>query len=151
MATVHEMLYEVDDFSTVNCDIYLHNLALGIISETNGLIDLKIDIPDIDFNISTAIPFGLMLNEIITNSVKHGIKNKNPIEIYINLIQKDDDKYILHVGDTGVGFSEEEVDYSKSLGLTLIKTFVAQLKGTIERDTTKKGVHYVIEFSKKLK
>ncbi|MEP2238801.1 MAG: histidine kinase dimerization/phosphoacceptor domain -containing protein [Maribacter sp.] len=152
MAMVHEMLYMRNDISHIEYKSYVLELGEYLIKSIKGNennVSLKIDIPDIKLGIDTAIPLGLLINETLTNALKYGIESDNVGEISIKL-QKDTEQencYILEIGDNGIGFPETiNHKNTKSLGLKLIHNLTRQLRGTIERDNTKKGTNYIIKF-----
>jgi len=152
MAMVHEMLYMRNDISHIEYKSYVHELSEYLIRSIKGIdnrVDLTIDIPDIKLGIDTAIPLGLLINEALTNALKYGIIGDNDGKIYIKLRKDTEIKcsYVLEIGDNGVGFPST-VNYknTKSLGLKLIHNLTRQLRGSIERDTTKKGTNYIIKF-----
>jgi two-component sensor histidine kinase len=152
MAMVHEMLYMRKDISHIEYKSYVQELSEYLIRSIKGIdnnINLIIDIPDIKLGIDTAIPLGLLINESLTNALKYGIEGDEEGDINIKL-QKDSEKencYILEIGDNGIGFPET-INYknTKSLGLKLIHNLTRQLRGTIERDASKKGTNYIIKF-----
>ena len=152
MAMVHEMLYMRNDISHIEYKSYVQELSEYLIRSIKGIdnnVDLKIDIPDIKLGIDTAIPLGLLINETVTNALKYGIKEDEQGEIFIGLRKEgqNTDEYILEIGDNGVGFPETiNHKNTKSLGLKLIHNLTRQLRGTIERDTSKKGTNYIIKF-----
>jgi two-component sensor histidine kinase len=150
MAMVHEMLYMRDDISKVEYKSYVQELGEYLVRSVKGVnsnVSLKVDIPEIELGIDTAIPLGLLINEAITNALKYGIKDDDTGEIYIALRKEDNKDYVLSIGDNGVGFSEK-VNFrnTKSLGLKLIHNLTRQLKGSIVRDLSKKGTNYVVKF-----
>ncbi len=150
MAMVHEMLYMRDDLSKIEYKSYVQELSEYLVRSVKGTknnVILNIDIPDIKLAIDTAIPLGLLINEIITNALKYGIKGDNNGEIHIVLKKEDEKNYMLHIGDDGVGFSDA-IDHkdTKSLGLKLIHNLTRQLKGSIAKDGSKKGTNYIITF-----
>ncbi len=150
MAMVHEMLYMREDISKIEYKSYVQDLAEYLIRSIKGTssnITLDIDIPDVKLNIDTAIPLGLLINEAVTNALKYGIVDDSKGEIFIKLRRDSDDEYLLNIGDNGDGFAET-ITYknSKSLGLKLIHNLARQLRGSIIRDLTKKGTHYIVKF-----
>ncbi len=150
MAMVHEMLYMRNDISQIEYKSYVQELSEYLIRSIKGVdskVNLKIDIPEIKLGIDTAIPLGLLINEAVTNALKYGFKDEEEGEIYIALKKELDKQYVLNIGDNGIGFPET-VNYknSKSLGLKLIHNLTRQLKGTIQRDISKKGTNYIIRF-----
>ncbi len=150
MAMVHEMLYMRKDISQIEYKSYVQELSEYLIRSIKGLdskVNLKIDIPEIKLGIDTAIPLGLLINEAVTNALKYGFADDQEGEIYIALKKEIDKHYVLNIGDNGVGFPDT-INYknSKSLGLKLIHNLARQLKGSIQKDTSKKGTNYIIRF-----
>ena len=151
MAMVHEMLYMRHDLSKIEYKSYVEELSDYLIRSFKGTennITLNIKIPDIKLGIDTAIPLGLLINEVITNALKYGIKDNDPGEIHIELVKSNGKDYILYIGDDGEGFPEGiSHKNTKSLGLKLIHNLSRQLKGSINRDSSKKGTNYIVKFS----
>ena len=151
MAMVHEMLYMRHDLSKIEYKSYVEELSDYLIRSFKGTennITLNIIIPDIKLGIDTAIPLGLLINEVITNALKYGIKDDDQGEIHIELVKSNGKDYILYIGDDGEGFPEGiSHKNTKSLGLKLIHNLSRQLKGSINRDSSKKGTNYIVKFS----
>ena len=150
MAMVHEMLYMRKDIAHIEYKSYVQELSEYLIRSIKGLdskVNLKIEIPEIKLGIDTAIPLGLLINEAVTNALKYGFADEEEGEIYIALKKEIDKQYTLNIGDNGVGYPDN-VTYknTKSLGLKLIYNLTRQLKGTIQRDNSKKGTNYIIKF-----
>ncbi len=156
MAIVHELLYQSDDLSRVNYEDYLQELSQYLIRSIKGddnKIKLELDVPNIKLSIDTAIPLGLLINEVLTNSLKYGIPADKEGCITIRISKatapkgKQSPAFILEIGDDGIGYSEE-INYrnSKSLGLRLIYNLTRQLEGSIQKDADKKGTNYIIAF-----
>lgn len=156
MAIVHEMLYQSDNLSQLDYRGYLEELSQFLIRSMKGFsnkVQLKMDVPHIILGMDTAVPLGLLINEILTNSLKYGIKGKNEGTISIKITEVEKNKaeekvsYVLEIGDDGEGFSESiNSKTTNSLGLKLIKNLTRQLEGKIERDYTKKGTNYILWF-----
>jgi PAS domain S-box-containing protein len=149
MGIVHEMLYQSEDVSKINLRDYLRELAEGLIKAMKGSdtkVELKMEIPEVSLNLDTAIPLGLITNELLTNSLKYGIRKEGGI-IHIRLIKLEYPEFRLELGDNGPGYSER-YDYitSKSLGLMLVHRLSRQLGGKAERIFGKPGTNYVIHF-----
>lgn len=150
MAMIHEMLYMRDDISKIDYKSYIIELCEYLIRSNKGQdsnVKLHLDISDIRLNINTAIPLGLLINEIVTNALKYGIKDNDKGEISIELKKNEDQSYSLKIGDNGAGYPDS-VNHlnSKSLGLKLINNLTRQLRGSVIRDFSKKGTHYVVHF-----
>ncbi len=149
MAIVHEMLYKNSDLSRINYADYLHQLVRTLITSMKGSknqIELKIDADDLFLNIDTSIPLGLLINEIVTNSLKYGFKNAEGT-ISIEVKKLNYPNFILNIGDNGIGFPDDKnFRNTVTLGLKLIHKLALQLRGNVEKDNSKKGTHYIITF-----
>ncbi len=154
MALVHDLLYRSEDFSKINYGEYLKTLATPLVDSMkhpDSEITLKIESKNIFLNINTSIPLGLLINEIITNSLKHGFPEHTHGEIYVRIIAKESPNFVLEIGDNGKGFSQnQEIEDAETLGLQLISSLSEQLLGTIERVFHTAGTHYRIEFQELL-
>lgn len=150
MALIHEKLYKVDDLSLIDYNNYINELVTILIKTYNkdgGNIDFKFNSDPLKITIETAIPLGLLLNEIISNTLKHAFKKQKEREIYLDISVIENNRYKMLIGDNGVGDSKYLNDPNNdSLGLKLIHIMVKQLNGSIEQETQKKGTHYKIIF-----
>ncbi|WP_224484535.1 sensor histidine kinase [Robertkochia aurantiaca] len=151
MAMIHEMLYAYDDISRIHYGDYVTQLAEYLVRSYKGYqhnINLRIEIPDVRLNIDTAIPLGLLINEFITNTLKHGFEEEQAGEICICLDKLDNGAYLLELTDDGKGFDRENLNVSRrSLGLKLIDSLVRQLNGKISYPEKERGVTYQIVFT----
>jgi two-component sensor histidine kinase len=149
MALLHETLYKSEDLSKINYSNYLNQLVGGLIVSmkgSNNQIELKLDIDDVFFNIDTSIPLGLVINEIVTNSLKYAFEDDKGI-ISIELKKLKNDNYLLKIGDNGKGIPKSiSFRTTSTLGLKLVHKLVLQLQGNIEKDNTKPGTNYIIMF-----
>lgn len=150
MAMIHEMLYQSNDFSKINYNSYLNQLVTKLVTSFKGIdhqIEIKIDVPDLFLNIDTAVPLGLLINEIITNALKYGFPDQMAGTLYIKMQVLDPPNFLLEIGDNGIGFPEDINKSSKhSLGLNLIQQLAVQLNGNIQKDPNKKGTNYKLHF-----
>lgn len=150
MSMIHETLYRSDNFSNISYDQYIQTLANYLLLSMKGSqhnITLDIDAEAVTLNIDTAVPLGLLINEIMTNSLKYGIPNDEKGHIYIRLCQWSSREYELRIGDNGIGYETAvNLEKTQSLGLKLIHGLVRQLEGSIERDLDQPGTHYCIKF-----
>lgn len=149
MAMVHEMLYMRNDITQIEYKPYVKTLSEHLIKSIKGQhskVKLVLDVEDIKLGADTAITLGLLINEVITNALKYGFTDEEG-ELSIALKQLGEKNYILHIGDNGIGVAEDmNHETTKSLGLTLIYNLTRQLRGTIEKDNSKKGTNYIITF-----
>ena len=138
MALVHERLYQSQDLARIDLAEYIQSLTNYLFRSygaDSNVITLKINADDILLDIDTAIPCGLIINELVSNSLKHAFSGGREGEICIELRADDDGRSTLIVSDNGVGFPED-LDFrnTESLGLQLVNMLTRQLEGTIELD-----------------
>lgn len=147
MANVHEILYKTENFSSINFSDYISSLINNLKRSfrLEDIVEFKLKLVDVFLNVDTAIPLGLAINEIITNSIKHAEPRAESMSIYVNL-NLDGDNCELEVGDDGMGIDESKID-SQSLGLELIDLFCKQIEAKLERNDQAEGVHYKIKFA----
>ena len=145
MALVHESIYLSENLTSIDFKNYVQKLINGLkISYNTHNIDIKLKIENIEFNIETAIPCGLIINELVSNSIKHAFQDNKGL-INVKLTHKSD-KYKLIINDNGIGLPEHLYDgRSNSLGLKLVKTLVIQLDGEMKIDSSN-GTTFTIIF-----
>ena len=137
MALVHQMLYKSQDLSQISIKEYIHELAALIFQSfrvTTDRIALDIQIDDQYFLLDTAIPFGLILTELMTNSLEYAFPDNMEGKISINLSRDESDKNTLHYSDNGVGVPDGfDFRNKRTLGLKLIHSIgEQQMMGKIE-------------------
>ncbi|MDY9925835.1 PAS domain S-box protein [Methanosarcina sp.] len=142
MALIHEELYRGGGFETLNFSPYLQRLVESLFQTYSlGNIDINLNM-DLDenlfFDMDTAVPLGMIVNELVSNSLKHAFIGRDKGEIRIKLFSEEDKKgkstrYTLVVSDKGVGISEN-IDFENpdTLGLQLVSILVDQLDGEID-------------------
>lgn len=150
MAIIHENLYRTTNFSSIDFSSYLLNLTTNLISSYHvqtGIVKLKTEMDPIDLVLDQAIPCGLMVNELITNSMKYAFQNKGEGEIFIGL-KEENNKILLKIEDNGIGLPKGfDIMKSDTLGLQLVATLVEQLDGEISVNNFH-GTKYLITFEK---
>lgn len=160
MALVHEKIYKSCDMSKIEVKEYINDIIYYLFSLyvlNPGSIDFDVNIENIYFDIDTAIPVALIVNELVTNSLKYAfpvqmdenlfnLKNSMKIEIDI---KSNNDKYEMMIKDNGIGLREDfDFDNVSTLGLKIVKVLVGQIKGNIEV-LDAKGTVFRIIFKKK--
>lgn len=134
MALIHERLYLSKDFSSIDFSDYLIELARDLFFGYNAdpeRIGLDIEAESISLDMDRAIPCGLILNELITNSLKYAFPDKGRRGRIAVALRRDGGSILLRVEDDGVGFkAEEDAKPRSSLGLTLARMLAEQLKGS---------------------
>ncbi|MBD2776630.1 PAS domain-containing sensor histidine kinase [Iningainema tapete] len=136
MALVHENLYQTNNFSGVDFASYVQQLAGDLLEsyefDTSNVM-LNFDSNPVFLNIDQAIPCGLLLNELITNALKHGVKDSSSGQIYIQLTCLADGWIELCVGNDGTRLPDDfDLERNASMGLRLVMMFVEQLTGRLE-------------------
>ena len=141
MSLIHQNLYQSNNIASLDMQKYIVQFMQSI-SNSFGFpsrnLEYEINAHNINLDIDTAIPIGLIINEIVTNSVKHAFNGMEEGLIQINLSDLGDNLFSLVVKDNGIGLPKDFViSKSSSLGLRLINTLgVKQLKGTLDIDST---------------
>ncbi|WP_440956009.1 MASE3 domain-containing protein [Methanosarcina sp. Mfa9] len=159
MSLIHEELYKGKNMETLDFAAYLRKLTSELLrsySIGNENVSLKLNIEPIYMEMDTAIPLGIIVNELVSNSLKHAFPEEKEGEIRISLFGPEnyeiegekDLQFTLSIADNGKGFPEE-IDFrnTESLGLQLVNILVEQIEGCIElkRD---KGTEFNINFTK---
>ncbi len=149
MALIHERLYQSSDLSRIEFSQYLRNLATHLFHSYQvdaSRVKLKIEAEELHLNINTAIPCGLIINELVSNALKHGFPEGRSGELEIDLNLVVGDGYILRVKDDGVGFPEG-LDFRKTetLGMQIVNTLVSQIDASIDMGRDK-GTEFTIQF-----
>ncbi|MCR9131737.1 MAG: PAS domain-containing protein [bacterium] len=138
IATVHEILYSTDNFNVIAIEEYLSNLTASISNtypSLNEEIELLCKIEDVHLPINQAVPVGLLLNELITNSIKHAFNSTDRGQIVIRFSPIDDQTVQFEYADTGKGFDRSKLIDSDSLGFTLIQSLLSQLEAEYDIET----------------
>jgi two-component sensor histidine kinase/CheY-like chemotaxis protein len=148
MALIHEKLCQSNDLNHIKISDYINTLVTDLFYSFNlsdEQIEMKMDLEDIYLKIETAIPCGILINELVSNSLKYAFPNGEKGEIFVSLKSKDEG-YELIVNDNGVGLPEE-LDYknTESLGLQLVNNLAAQIDGRVELEKGH-GTKFVINF-----
>ncbi len=149
MALIHEELYQAGNLARVDFASYLRrllpDLARSYRADASEKVEVKIEAADVSLPVDRAIPCGLIVNELMTNALKHAFPNGRAGSIQVRLATQKD-QTTLAVRDDGAGFPPD-VDFrqSRSLGLQLVCTLANQLGGTINL-TRDNGTEFVIVF-----
>jgi len=148
MALIHQKLYQSKNLGKINFDEYLRTLIAYIMQSfgtSKPAVEVNLEAKDIFMSIDNAIPCGLIINELVTNSYKHAFKGRKKGMILIRLTLKQN-KYTLEVKDDGIGIPDKiNITESRTFGLKLISTLVEQIRGSIQI-TRPKGTLFTIIF-----
>lgn len=173
MALIHEELYKGDEVDNLDFADYLRKLTTNLFRSyrlRNEEISLKLELEKVHLDMDTAIPLGIIVNELVSNALKYAFPAQNGGKIYVSLhtVEKHENKgksvrnsgakpdcisrtnfeFVLTVADNGDGFPEE-IDYrnTNSLGLQIVNILVEQIEGCIELKRND-GTEFSIYFSK---
>ncbi|MFT3884457.1 MAG: histidine kinase dimerization/phosphoacceptor domain -containing protein [Flavobacteriales bacterium] len=154
MSFIHESLYQTKNFSHIDLADYIDGLSRNLMMSysLSGKVGLEKDLEPVRLGLDQAIPCGLILNELISNALKHAFPDAAAGTIHITLREKDD-RVQITIADDGKGLPEgfdEERD--ANLGLQLVRTLIGQLDGHIERKPgsgkSLRGAAYFITFGR---
>ena len=152
MSFIHESLYQTKNFAGVNFKEYVHNLCNNLLFSyypKGKRVFIEQEIADVHLNLDTSIPCGLIINELISNSLKYAFVNQEEGTIHIVVkggTKKEKDLVTITVNDNGPGLPKGlDFEDSPSLGLQLVTVLTKQLNGKITLDNSK-GAKYTLTF-----
>jgi PAS domain S-box-containing protein len=151
MAFIHESLYQTKDFSKINFSEYIANLSENLVHSYeiyNNYIELKLNIEQVYLNLDLAIPCGLILNELVSNSLKYAFPKNRKGEVRIDIKVKKNE-IMMSVSDNGIGLPKNlDIAKSDTLGLQLVHALTEQLDGNIKmKSAYNKGTTFKINFN----
>lgn len=154
MALIHENLYQSQNLAQISISDYIEDLVGEIINsfcDQQKDIRVSVETDECNLNIDTAIPCGLIINELVMNAFKHGFpsdidredEDRSP-SIIVGFRETDPGQYIISINDNGIGLPEGiHIEDPNHFGLQLVHMMVEQLHGTIEMKR-EMGTEYVI-------
>jgi PAS domain S-box-containing protein len=149
MVIIHNKLYNSKNYERIDFGDYVKTLVDNLFlsfGKSKDRIKLNIDIKNIKFNIDTAIPCGLIINELVSNAFKYAFPDERRGNLIISLTASADKKYELKVEDDGDGMPEKiDLQSDKTLGIKLVHLLTNQIGGSIDYQS-QNGTKYVIEF-----
>lgn len=150
MSLIHQKLYQTDNISTINMDLYIPELVdyLRDSFVTRTRIVFVMDIEPVALDVTQAIPLGLIINEAVTNVFKHAFTGRERGQVHVSLKQLNQAELILNISDNGIGLQIEPDLFPKnSLGLNLMKGLCRDFNGRYNIES-KEGTHIQIVFTK---
>lgn len=145
VALLHRMLYEGDELGKVDLKIYLTSLTEEIKYASPREVEIKLDIAELTMTVEKATSIGLIINELITNSIKH-VTDDISLRIELLLKYKSENIITLHYNDNGQGVDQDIWNRSQSFGNQLIRIQSEQLRGTYNI-TSINGFNYSLSLS----
>ncbi|MDZ7771846.1 MAG: sensor histidine kinase [Balneolaceae bacterium] len=150
MGTIHELLYRSNSFSRLEVNQNIRKLVNQITATVTSSLEIEVDckLQPVVLNINQAIPLSLIINEVVTNAVKHAFKGRDWGMLHVSLQEKDS-RVFLRIVDNGGGFPDNgESPVTDSLGIQLIQTLSAQLEGDYTYRNVEEGVRFTLEFTR---
>ncbi|AKD56248.1 histidine kinase dimerization/phosphoacceptor domain -containing protein [Spirosoma radiotolerans] len=149
MAIIHQKLYQSDNLSQVNMQEYIHEIVDHLIESFDPQVHVqeKLDVANIQLDVTLATPLGLIINEAVTNSLKYAFPNQQTGSLVVGLKPIDSQSYLLTIVDDGVGLPAGfTIERSHTLGLTMIQGLSKQIGGilSIRQDG---GVQISLQFN----
>lgn len=149
MALIHEKLYQSPNLADIDFAAYLRSLVSSLAqSYRDQAQSVQVDVQAIgsQLDLDTAIPCGLIVNELVSNALKHGFPEGRPGAIMVSLETADEDRLCLRVRDDGVGLPADRKRLDSSLGLSLVRTLSDQIGGTLTI-VSSSGADFAVCFS----
>lgn len=150
MALIHEKLYQSEDLARIDFAEYIQSLTANLFRSyavKGQPIALKLEVSPVSLNVDTAIPCGLIINELVTNSLKHAFPAAQTGEILVRFDADADHSFTLIISDNGIGLPQGlDLKTIRSLGLQLVFNLTKQLKGAIQI-SHEQGVLFKIKFN----
>jgi two-component sensor histidine kinase len=134
MGIIHQKLYQKGNLAGIEMKDYFHNLGESILDAYNAADRIRItcNMNPIDLDVDTAVPIGLIANELLTNSLKYAFAANQPGEITIDLKKTEvPDEYTFCLGDNGIGRPENTIAKGTGFGTELVNLLVQQLNGKL--------------------
>ncbi len=149
MSLVHEKLYRSQNFSAVDFGDYLRSFIRHLVHSfaiDEHRVKTIIDVEPVHLGIDIAVPCALIVNELVTNSLKHAFPGDRKGEIAVSFRMNDSSGCLMRIGDDGVGLPDDvDTASPESLGLRIVHVLTKQLDGTL-RINRESGLGYTIEF-----
>jgi two-component sensor histidine kinase len=150
IALIHEKLYQSRDYSRVPFSQYARSLAANVFHATGvspGAVRLEVDVGEVALGVDKAIPCGLILNELITNALKHAFPQDSSGTVRVEVGQVDGGRVRLAVKDDGVGLPDDlDIRQADTLGMQLVCTLAEQLAAKLDVNRTGAGTSFEVVF-----
>jgi PAS domain S-box-containing protein len=149
MALAHETLYQSDNLSQVDLPQYVGSLLAYLLHAHGGEareISVKTEVAKVELGIEITIPLALILSELVTNCLKHAFQDRRGGTVLVRLQPAGENMLALSVADDGIGLPRNvALQQTRSLGLSLVRTLAAQIKGRVSSDAAR-GTQFVVTF-----
>lgn len=150
MALIHELLYKENTFNSINFKNYVKNLVAffkGSYFEQNANVNIEVDVENLNLDIDRIIPCGLIINELISNSLKHAFLPGQKGLIKISFNKNSENDFTLSVANDGKKLPDDfDINKLNSLGMLLVKSLTNQIHGKLYINSTEKSTEFKITF-----
>lgn len=146
IVAIHELLYQKNEIMNIHFDEYVHNICthFGNFLPVPQRPHFAINVKDFQFNVDTTMPLGIILTELITNSIKYALSPDKQLTISIDLKKKNDQQFELTYADNGPGFPGGALEQRKGgLGARLLQSLSRQLKGNVKTSNQNGAMVYI--------
>jgi two-component sensor histidine kinase len=151
MALVHEKLYQSKSLVAINAAEYIKSLISDLTDSysISTPVDVSVDVDNVNITLDMAIPCGLIINELVTNSLKYAFSGRSKGKLTLTMHHQETHTFSLVVQDDGIGLPPDfEVRKTASLGMQLVGVLVHQLGGEMKTESDH-GTRFTIEFPEK--
>ncbi len=138
MALIHQKLYQGENLAAVEMKSYFETMGEAMLhsfGDAGKRVSLNVEMPELEMDVDTAIPLGLIANELITNSLKYAFPENRPGKLKISLTTENDQQFLLKIADDGVGFDKKDKPKGTGFGTRLVSLLAMQLNGKVETQT----------------
>lgn len=151
MGILHQKLYQSEHLAFIEMKNYFENLCINILDSYNesDRIKVTIEMPELEFDVDTAIPLGLIVNELLTNSLKYAFPKGEKGNIELSLKILNEDNFQLKISDNGVGKPANEKAKGTGFGTQLVDLLTRQIDGNLIQDVSN-GTMILINFKRQI-
>jgi len=134
MGMIHQKLYQGENLASIEMKDYFVNLSEGILDSfgAENRVQVECAMQELELDVDTAVPIGLIVNELLTNSLKYAFPDDQKGKIKISLKEVDNDNLKLTIADDGIGKNTSSVQENKGFGTQLIQLLTVQINGKLE-------------------
>jgi len=151
MGLLHERLYQSENLAHIDLADYVRGLVIHL-SRSYSLreVEIRINVDKLTLDIERAVPFGLIINELVSNSLKHAFP-QGPGELVVT-VERQGDALALRVSDNGVGLAEElDIEHLPSMGLQLVRSLCTQLHGALTVTRQPRGTLFTVTIPEEMR
>jgi len=148
MALIHQKLYQGENLAAVEMKDYFKTIGKAVIEsfgEKAEHISLDVEMDSVELDVDTAVPIGLITNELLTNSLKYAFDQQSDGKLSISLSLGEDSLYVLHIRDNGRGSGKVNRQQPSGFGTMLVQLLATQLGGKLEKKQIN-GTSVVLSF-----